>query len=394
MLTNAKLSSLESHKLIAKIMKGDHEFREKTNSSVQCSNEIYIYKNVLPYFKRLAKSTSVTTFNPDEWVPRIFFADYKVFPELSDEIEAVLALENLTPQGYRLGPRIDLDEAHLRLMVTNIASYHAVSYAMKINKDPMVEKLASGLKPFSYITPDDKDLESYNILFKIGLERVFTIVESRKELHANACLIASVKKIKEQMYERPVTVMQKLLAIDEHFSVFLHGDYNRNNVLFRYEQAEGHANPQELRMIDYQETRFGTPVIDLAFFMYMNMPASIRESCWDKLLDLYHETYMGCLVDILKCEKNDPRLAPFSHDKFIEHFTRHAFYGLMISFHFVPWIACPDEECERIGFLFETDMKGEELRQLLQISGGKNVDDRLLGNLQHSLTKGYLKIFD
>ncbi|KAG5673216.1 hypothetical protein PVAND_003280 [Polypedilum vanderplanki] len=385
---------IENHKLIAKIMKGDNEFREKTNSSVQCSNEIYIYKNVIPYFKSLLKNIQITSFNPDHWVPRIYYADYKVFPELSEEQEAVLALENLTPHGYRTGPRIDLDENHLKLMVTSIASYHAVSYAMEINKDPMIEKFRSELTPLYFISPEGKDLESYNILFKIGLERIFTIVENRKEFHTNVDFIETVKKIKDQMFDRPVTVMQKFLAIDEHFRVFLHGDYNRNNVLFRYEQSEGFDDPKELRMIDYQETRYGTPVIDLAFFMYMNMPANIRNQCWEKLLDLYHETFMNCLIDILKCDNNDPRLEPFKREKFLEHFAKHAFYGCMVIWHFIPWIDIPDDECAKIAHLFETDMKSDELRQLLQVSGGSKVDDRLLSVLQHAYEKGYLKIFD
>lgn len=383
---------IEHHDMIVKIMKGDGEFREKTNSLLQCSNEIYSYKNVIPYLKEFARKNSVTSFNPDNWVPKIYYADFKIFKELSDDQESILALENLTPKGFRLGPRIDLDEIHLSLMIKNIASYHAISYAMKIKNDSMFDELCDGLKKFDFLSSDGNEMQSYNILFKIGLERVFTLVEKTKELQCNIDLIDSVKKIKMQMFERPVVVMQKLINKDETFCVFLHGDYNRNNVLFHYENPNNYENPNDLRMIDYQETRVATPVIDLAFFMYMNMPSI--ESIWDNLLELYYHTYMNCLTDILKCDLNDSRLNPYRYDKFINHFTNHAFYGTMTCFHFVPFMACTNEECERISYLFETDMKGDEFREILQVCGGQNVDDRILSILLHSHKKGYLKIFD
>lgn len=373
-------------------MKGDHDFRERTSSFLQCANEIYSYKSVIPYFKKFIQENRVTSFSADNWVPRIYYADYKVFNELSDDQESVLALENLTHKGFRLGPRIDLNEQHLSLMIEHIASYHAVSYAMKIKKDPMFQELAGGLRPFDFLSQDGSEIQSYNLLFKIGLERVFTLSEKTASVNSNSQLMASVHKMKEKMYSRPVVIMQKLLAKDEVFCVLLHGDYNRNNVLFRYEKSEGFDDPKELRMIDYQETRVATPTIDLAFFMYMNMPSI--EPYWDKLIDLYHKTYINCLTDILKCDKNDPRLEPYSYDNFMNHFKNHAFYGVMTCFHFVPFMACSSEECEKLSHLFETDMAGDEFRQLLQVCGGKDVDNRLLSTLVHSYNKGYLRIFD
>jgi hypothetical protein len=147
-------------------------------------------------------------------------------------------------------------------------------------------------------------------------------------------------------------------------------------------------------MIDFQETRFATPVIDMAFFMYMNMPDSIRKPLWHDLLELYHETVMSSLTDILKCDRNDPSLAPYSFENFMDHFRRHAFYGLMVTIHFIPWIACPDEECAEIAEIFEKDMKSPKMRQLLQVSGGEEVNKRLIANAVHAFENGYLQIFD
>jgi thiamine kinase-like enzyme len=377
------------HKIFIKIMKENIEFREKTKSNVQCSNEIYIYQNVIPYFKNFLRNIPISTFNDDNWIPRIYFADYRVFEELGSEKETILALENLNYKGYKLGPRLDLDEDHLTLMIKHIASYHAVSYAIRITDKQELIKLASGLIPLSFLTPEGDELESYGILFKIALMRFFRVVEERKELHEDEEFMESIGKFKKLYNEKPLMLMESFLKNDDDYAVMLHGDYNRNNVLFRYDQV-----PVEIRMFDFQETRFASPVIDLAFFMYMNLPSALRPQIWDKLLKTYHETLMSSLTDILKCENDDERLTKYTFEKFLEYISKFMFYGVMIGIHFIPWMACSGEECQKLTTYFETDMKCEELKNLAQICGGKDVDDRIISIALHAFEKGYMKIFD
>jgi hypothetical protein len=373
-------------------MKGDSNFRETTNSSLQSSNEVYIYKNVISTFKNFVKESN-SQINTD-WVPRVYFADYKKFPELSDDMETVLALENLKPSGYRLGPRIDLDETHLKLMITTIASYHAVSYAMKIKDNERLMKLKNGLRKFTYIDEDGKEMESYKVAFTVGLERFFRVAEEDPKYSKISGFMDSVNRFKVKYFHQPSILMQNLITHDDVYSIILHGDYNRNNVLFQYPKPEGYDSPTSLRTFDFQEVRFSTPVVDLAFFMYMNTPAGLRERIWDELLQLYHQTLFTSILDLLKCSADDPRLLPYNFENFLEHFKSKAFYGVMIGIHFIPWMACPEEECQLLSHYFETDLYHPELRRITQICGGKDVDDRILGISYHAYEKGYWKIFD
>lgn len=372
-------------------MKGDKNFRELTRSSTMCSNEVYIYKEVLPHFEKFIKSCGGCSLKTN-WCPRVYLAEYEIFPELGNEPETILALENLKPLGYRLGPRIDLDEQHLRMMIKHIATYHAVSYAMRIEKDPMLEKLAEGLKPLPFVNSAGVGLESYNVLFVMALQRFFGIVLKDSSYDPN--FIEMVKKFKQLYAERPLVLMQKFLEHDEYYSIILHGDYNRNNVLFKYDSAEGFDDPKSIKMIDFQEVRYATPVIDLAFFMYMNLPTSLRVMLWDSLLELYHETLHNSLTDILKCERDDPRLDVYSFDHFLLHFKRHAFYGVMIGIHFIPWMASSEKECAEMSKLFESNPYCPELRNLSLICGGSNVDKRITSIALHAFEKGYMDIFD
>lgn len=378
-----------THEMIVKIMKGDKNFRDTTKSETQCSNEVYIYKEVLPCLKKFV-ANSGSSLSTD-WCPRVYYADFKVFPELSKEKETILAMENLKPLKYRLGPRIDLDEAHLRIMIKNIASYHSVQYAMKIRKDPMLEGLAKGLVPFSFLDNKGELLESYNILFSVGLKRFFNLVFNDPKYDQK--FVEVVKKLKDNYGERPSFLMQSFLKYDENFSLVLHGDYNRNNVLFQYDAAEGYENPKNIKMFDFQETRFATPVIDVFFFLYMNCPASLRPRIWDSLLELYHETLISSLSELLKCDKNDPKLEPYSRDNVMAHFKKSAFYGVMIGIHFIPWMACPEEECAELSRLFETDIQALAQSELIQTCGGKDVDNRITSIAVHAFEKGYMDIF-
>jgi Ecdysteroid kinase-like family len=372
-------------------MKGDKNFRDATKSSMQCSNEVYIYKEVLPYFKKIVTESDASLST--DWCPRVYFADYKVFPELSDDQETILALENLKPFGYRLGSRIDLDETHLQMMIKHIATYHAVNYSMRIKKDPMLEALAKGLTPFSYLQKDGQEMESYKILFVIALERFFNVIESNSTFKEDKNFCERVQKFKKDYLNHPLTLMEKFHENDDIFSIILHGDYNRNNVLFQYDQCEGYENPKAIKMIDFQEVRYATPAIDLMFFMYMNIPPELRPKIWDSLLELYHETLTTSLIDILKCENNDELLEPYSFPNFIAHFKKNAFYGVMIGIHFIPWMACPEEQCQEMSHLFETDIQSPELRRLCQICGGNDVDYRITSIAEHAYQKGYMDIF-
>ncbi|CRL05479.1 CLUMA_CG018243, isoform A [Clunio marinus] len=350
--------------MIVKIMKGDKNFRDSTNSSIQCSNEVYIYNKVIPYFKKFLSECKSSLSS--DWIPKVYFSDYQIFPELSEGKETILALENLKPLGYRLGPRIDLDEKHLRLMITHIASYHAVSYAMRIKKDPMLDELAKGLIPFPYIQEDGTEMESYKVLFTIGLQRFFKVIKENPKLENEKGFLEAVKKFKDQYGHRPIYLLKKLMETDDVFSILLHGDYNRNNVLFLYDEAEGHENPKGLKMIDFQETRYASPAIDLVFFMYMNMHFTLFPTLWDPVLELYHETLISSISEILKCDKSDERLSPYSFNNFINHFKKFAFYGVIIGIHFIPWMACPEDECQLMSEYWEADTNSPELRDLAQ----------------------------
>ena len=64
--------------MIVKLMIAQDEFREATQSDVQFSNEIFIYKEVLPAFEKILVGVG-SEKSILKWCPRAYFAEFGVF---------------------------------------------------------------------------------------------------------------------------------------------------------------------------------------------------------------------------------------------------------------------------------------------------------------------------
>lgn len=307
-------------------MKPPSSVRTTIDRDYQFMNEVFVYKNVIPMF--LAKlQTKFRKIEKDLWCPLVYLTEIGKYPDLSDATETILAMENLTEKGYVLGPRINLTTEELTLMTRAIAQYHACTYALRINNDPDLEKMIDGIIPYTF---ENKSGGSswINRRYSSALERIFTYVDNNPEELDNEIFGRNFKFLKKKFGTAPLKLMERFLRLDNVFSVILHGDYNRNNVLFKYEQNTA----VDLRFIDFQEVKYGSPAIDLSFFMYMNIHPSLFENGLnEKLVYLYHENLIKSLCELLDCEQQDVRLSTYSWDNFYEHYKQFAFYGAMVS---------------------------------------------------------------
>jgi hypothetical protein len=166
-----------------------------------------------------------------------------------------LVLENLTGKGYRSGPRLDLDEKHLMLMMQKIATYHSMTYALRILKDPMLDTLVEGIKPLPFVEPNG-ETNLYTAVYGIALDRLFDYLEKTPEEMSDPKFVKDVENFRTKYWKTPLVLMEKFRTDEKLYSVILHGDYNRNNVLFKYDQPEGFDNPIDLKMIDFQVKLF------------------------------------------------------------------------------------------------------------------------------------------
>lgn len=372
-------------------MKGDESFRKKSKAFIQSSNEVFMYQKVFPTFENFLKKLEVNCF---DCTATVYFAECVVFPELGEGLETVLALNDLNSVGFRLSTdKIDLDADHLKLMARKIASYHAVSFAMKIEKNPKLEELAAGLIPFHYKSETQGDLEAYKYLCPLSFKRLFNYVFAAPKYQEDKVLSQNLENLKKRVEDDFLEIMESFLRVDHDFAVILNGDYYRNNVMFKYEKIDGKEVPVDLRMFDFQEVRFATIAVDLSIFMFMHVHAALKPLIWDELLEIYHQNLILSLTKILKCNPDDARLHPYSFDKFINHFKQFAFYGAAVSVLSIPWMASPPEDVQKVQEYFELDMHHPEFVKLLAVCGGDEINERMVDNVKLASEKGYLDIF-
>ncbi|XP_063708822.1 uncharacterized protein LOC134837381 [Culicoides brevitarsis] len=378
-------------KVIVKLMKPASRMRDLVRADVQFINEVYIYRDVIPTFLQKFRS-NLKTIHPTLWCPAIFLSEVGFYPQLSNEKETLLVLENLRPSGFRLAShRIDLTPEELTIMTKAIAQYHAFSYAMRVNRDPDLDKLMAGIVPLGFERENGRCL--YDAMYEVAMDRIFEYLEANPEELDSEDFKRNILIFKKRYAKTPLKLMERFRRQDPVFSAILHGDFNRNNVLFKYEKKHGSEIPVDFRMIDFQEVRYGSPAIDLAFNYFMNMkPEFIRAGLMMTMLKHYHSTLIEAMAELLNCEKNDSRLEAYNWNNFFNHFKEFAFYGVMVSIHFVPWMASPVEECAKLADLFEQDMNSKEFYALSLTAGGKPVNQRITENLRYASKMGFMEM--
>jgi len=84
-----------------------------------------------------------------------------------------------------------------------------------------------------------------------------------------------------------INSLKRTMIPREPLAVVCHGDFNRNNLLFRYDEA---GLPVDVLLFDFGTPNYGSPALDLSFFVYMNTTQELRKSRWDDLLNVYCNT--------------------------------------------------------------------------------------------------------
>ncbi|XP_046689320.1 uncharacterized protein LOC124375228 [Homalodisca vitripennis] len=119
---------------------------------------------------------------------------------------------------------------------------------------------------------------------------------------------------------------KSILTVQEPMGVICHGDFCRNNVLYKYENG----SPVDIRFFDLATARYGSPMLDFTFFFFLNSSENSRKLYKDEYLKIYHDSLSATI----------PGLKVPSLEDFKEEFRRKAVYGFIICSFFKP--ACMD----------------------------------------------------
>lgn len=103
---------------------------------------------------------------------------------------------------------------------------------------------------------------------------------------------------------------------EDKLLVLNHGDCHNNNMLFKKDPATGQVN--EHVFVDLQITRFGSPNLDISYFMYTSVKPKIRRAHFEELMRHYYDTFEATVgMFALKCPLSFEVVIVFVKCKFI-----------------------------------------------------------------------------
>ena len=118
---------------------------------------------------------------------------------------------------------------------------------------------------------DLSSLENLRYLFKTTSYRGVRYLEGRQEIDEETP--DRMKNCLEHAGQHFVDLMQP----EEPLAVLCHGDFCRNNILFRYDSGK----TCDAVFFDFQQVKYASPAIDLSVFMYLNTSSELRNQHWD-----------------------------------------------------------------------------------------------------------------
>lgn len=198
-----------------------------------------------------------------------------MFPESYHTSDDLIVLDDLVSHGYRTGDHgTGLDAAHCKLVFAELGRFHATAYVLK-NSDST--ETTNALNEVSREVQFTKERSS---IHEEQLARKTTDI-----IHNNPKTSRYAKQV-EGILQNTYHHLLTFLKPREPFSTLTHGDLWTNNIMFRYSINE----PVSAKFLDFQTCRYGSPALDINYFLYTSTTSSVRERYMDNFMRTYHRS--------------------------------------------------------------------------------------------------------
>lgn len=165
-----------------------------------------------------------------------------------------------------------------------LGKFHGLSFAMRDQKPEKFQQLTSQIYEIQWSL-----LESHlNRHYRSLVERFKGILVEEK--HFN--LLAKVnQRLGEDYFETARKIYSGALA--EPYAVICHGDLTVYNSMYRKDEQ---GKPYEIQLIDWQFSRYATPIIDLVLYLFCSTTKELRDQHFEDFLKIYHESFCDFLT--------------------------------------------------------------------------------------------------
>ncbi|XP_058825475.1 uncharacterized protein LOC131685632 [Topomyia yanbarensis] len=267
--------------LLCKVPPLDPVRKLQFNSVNLFVREIDVYANLLPTMFEFQRQKGVTDeletgfFN----VPRCFLTHFDAARD-----EALILMEDLRVRGFAMWNKMEpINYEHARLLMIQLGRFHALSLAMKDQRPD----LFVACKVSDEMLPAMRENEQLMGMFAAALDAAISILDPADEKAS-----WKMNGLRNDFFG----VLQNCMDTEraEPYAVLNHGDCWVNNLLFRYKDGA----PREVVLVDWQLARYGSPALDLLYFLFCCTDASFREKHYDEMIRIYYTALKDLLEEL------------------------------------------------------------------------------------------------
>uniref|UniRef100_A0A8D8IBY7 (northern house mosquito) hypothetical protein n=2 Tax=Culex pipiens TaxID=7175 RepID=A0A8D8IBY7_CULPI len=287
------------------------------------TKEKFAYDTVLPTMEaEWAKAGTEIQFGPRCW------------KTIEGEVD-IIVLDDLCSSGYQVANRQKgADFKHAHLLLAKLAKYHAATAVDYRKNGPINPLFNNGMVQETARDFFDKFLNAITPVFLDSLS-------SWEECD----------KFKPKMTRNMKDTFDKLFEAtkkdDSGFVALCHGDVWTNNHMFSYHES---GDPKDVLLIDFQGPYYGSPVLELFYYIVSSTTLELKTNHFDELIQYYQNQ----LADSLR-KLDYPERIPTLRDIHIEMLKR-AYFGMQCLYGILPVVlANKSENANFAGFVGEEE---------------------------------------
>ncbi|XP_034488270.1 uncharacterized protein LOC117792306 [Drosophila innubila] len=303
--------------------------------------EMIMYNTYLPAFEALYKEAGEEV----QLAPKCLHTE-----EREGKIHFIF--EDLAVKKFQNVDRIKgLDMDHMKCALQKLAEFHAAGSVYQEQHGPYPSEFDEGFVTLKA----DKFLKD---IFRIK-------EESFKKSMATWGMRNAEKYInnfptEDQYWNQCVNS----LDVDpKDFNTLTHGDFWSSNLMCNYLP---NGKVDQLILVDFQICKWGSPAIDLLFFITLSAAHDIRLKDFDYFICIYWERLIECLK-LLNYKKPVPQLRDLQTSLYKKNNSFYAFFALM---NHLPVILFPSDKDSNLHSLMADTKEAENLR--LRITSNPN----------------------
>lgn len=207
------------------------------------------------------------------------------YKSIKSEPNECMFFQDMAQDKFVMIDKTKLTIDHVLLVMKTLAKFHAVSFAIRDQQPEKFRELISELK---------------EMVFVRGMDSKFRASINNAEMNAINSITndddSELVKVLLDVYEtNQYDLISDLIDANsaEPYAVICHGDLWNNNVMFKHDETK---NVQDISFIDWQLIRYGSPVLDIMFYLFNSTTRELRGRNYNIYLKTYYESLSSLLT--------------------------------------------------------------------------------------------------